>query len=74
MAMTAMTTQATDTRNTLPALLSAKHLMQAYGLTRSMSYQLLNREDAPVVKIGERLFMSRDRFDAWLDSQSARQA
>jgi len=72
MTATATQTQETETRAALPALLSAKHLIQAYGLTRSMSYQILNREDAPVVRIGERLFMKRDLFDAWLDSQSSR--
>ena len=73
MTTAATQTQASTTRAALPALLSYKHL-QSCGLTRAMAYQLLNREDMPVVKIGERLFMNRDLFFDWMDSQSARQA
>ena len=67
--MTATQSQATNPRTVLPALLSAKHL-QACGLSRSMTYALLSREDMPVVKIGERLFMNRDLFFEWIDTQA----
>jgi hypothetical protein len=73
MTATATMTQATSHRAALPALLNYKHL-QACGLTRAMAYQLLNREDMPVVQIGTRKFMNRDRFFEWMDSQSACQA
>jgi len=63
--------EAISSRTSFPALLSAKHL-QACGMTRSMAYQLLNREELPVVKIGERLFMNRDLFFEWLDNQARR--
>lgn len=49
-----------------PLLLSAKDL-QKMGLSRAMSYQILNREDLPVIKIGERKMVKRDEFLAWLD-------
>ena len=70
--MTATMTQpqADSSRIAFPALLSAKHLQEC-GLTRAMAYQLLNREDMPVVQIGVRKFMNRDRFFEWMDSQSA---
>ena len=71
MTTTATMTQATDPRAALPALLSAKHL-QSCGVTRSMAYQLLNRDDMPVIRIGERLFMNRDLFFEWLDGQARR--
>jgi len=54
---------------TLPALLDAKHL-QSCGLSRSMAYHLLNREDLPVVRIGKRVFMNRDLFFRWMDEQA----
>ena len=63
--------QATRPRATLPDLLSYKHL-QACGMTRTMAYQLLNREDMPVVQIGERKFMNRDLFFQWMDGQARR--
>ena len=57
-------------RPALPALLNAKHL-QSCGLSRSMAYQLLGREDMPVVRIGGRVFMNRDLFFQWMDEQAA---
>ena len=73
--MTATMTQAQagNLRTAFPALLSAKHL-QDCGLTRAMAYQLLNREDMPVVQIGVRKFMNREKFFDWLDDPNARQA
>jgi len=65
--------QAINPRTVFPALLNAKHLQEC-GLTRAMAYQLLNREDMPVVQIGVRKFMNRDRFFEWMDNQSARRA
>lgn len=49
-----------------PLLLSAKDL-QKMGLSRAMSYQILNRGDLPVIKIGERKMVKHDEFLAWLD-------
>lgn len=49
-----------------PLLLSAKDL-QKMGISRSMSYQILNRSDVPVIKIGDRKMIKRDEFLAWLD-------
>ena len=34
-----------------------------------MAYNILNREDVPVVKIGSRKFIQRDKFFDWLDSR-----
>jgi len=66
--MTATVTQpqAGSSRIAFPALLSAKHL-QDCGLTRAMAYQLLNREDMPVVQIGVRKLRRTDNFGRlWL--------
>lgn len=55
-----------EPKNELPLLLSAKDLQQM-GLSRAMSYQILNRLDVPVIKIGDRKMIRRDEFLAWLD-------
>ena len=52
----------------LPMMLSANDL-QAMGLTRTMVYSLFKREDFPTVKIGNRLFVQRDKLFAWLEKQ-----
>ena len=57
-----------NSRETLPMMLSANDI-QTMGFTRTMAYNILNREDVPVVKIGSRKFIQRDKFLDWLDSR-----
>ncbi len=59
----------TTVKAELPILLSAKDI-QSIGLSRSMAYQLLNRSDVPVVAIGGRKFINRDKFFEWIDNQT----
>ena len=54
-------------------LLSASDL-QEMGMGRSMVYQLLNRADLPVVQIGKRKFMHREKFLEWLAGQAGQMA
>ncbi len=51
-----------------PEILSAKDL-QDMGFSRSMSYSLFNREDIPVIRIGKRKFIRREKFYEWLAEQ-----
>lgn len=55
-------------RETLPMMLSANDL-QAMGFTRTMVYKILSSDEVPVVKIGSRKFIQRDKFFEWLDSK-----
>lgn len=55
------------------ALLSFQDI-QALGFSRAMAYRLLNRHDLPVVKIGGRKFMHREKFLAWLAAQADTEA
>ena len=57
-----------DRKNATPEILSAKDL-QEMGFSRSMSYALFNREDIPVIRIGKRKFIRRERFMEWLAEQ-----
>ena len=57
-----------DRTTTTPEILSAKDL-QEMGFSRYMSYALFNREDIPVIRIGKRKFIRRDRFMEWLAEQ-----
>ena len=49
-------------------LLTANDL-QTMGFRRAMAYKILNSADVPVVKIGSRKFIQRDKFFKWLDSK-----
>ena len=42
----------------------------AMGFSRPMAYQLLNRNDVPVVVIGGRKFVHAKLFDEWLEQQA----
>ena len=57
-----------ERKNGTPEILSAKDL-QEMGFSRSMSYALFNREDIPVIRIGKRKFIRRERFMEWLTEQ-----
>ena len=57
-----------DRKNGTPEILSAKDL-QEMGFSRSMSYALFNREDIPVIHIGKRKFIRREKFMEWLTEQ-----
>ena len=57
-----------NSKEMLPMMLSANEI-QAMGFTRTMAYSILNRDDVPVVKIGNRKFIQRDKFFDWLDSR-----
>ena len=51
-----------------PEILSAKDL-QDMGFSRSMVYALFNRVDVPVIHIGKRKFIRREKFLEWLAEQ-----
>ncbi len=55
-------------RSNTPEILSAKDL-QDMGFSRSMSYALFNRADIPVIHIGKRKFIRREKFLEWLAEQ-----
>ncbi|MBQ2823753.1 MAG: hypothetical protein IJF18_04165 [Oscillospiraceae bacterium] len=57
-----------NSKETLPMMLSANEI-QTMGFTRTMAYSILNRDDVPVVKIGNRKFIQRDKFFEWLDNR-----
>ena len=57
-----------NSRENLPMMLSANDI-QTMGFTRTMAYNILNRNNVPVVKIGSRKFIQRDKFFDWLDSR-----
>lgn len=54
--------------NEFQMMLTANDL-QAMGFRRAMVYKILNSADVPVVKIGSRKFIQRDKFFKWLDSK-----
>ena len=60
-----------DRKNSTFEILSAKDL-QDMGFSRSMAYALFNRADVPVIHIGKRKFIRREKFFDWLAEQERR--
>ena len=59
-----------ERKNEFPEMLTAEDL-QNFGFTRSMAYAFLNREDVPVIKIGKRKFIRKEKFYEWLEEQES---
>ena len=57
-----------ERKNEFPEMMTAEDL-QNFGFTRSMAYAFLNREDVPVIKIGKRKFIRKEKFYEWLEEQ-----
>ena len=57
-----------ERKNEFPEMLTAEDL-QNFGFTRSMAYAFLNREDVPVIRIGKRKFIRKEKFYEWIEEQ-----
>ena len=57
-----------ERKNEFPEMMTAEDL-QNFGFTRSMAYAFLNREDVPVIRVGKRKFIRREKFYEWLEEQ-----
>ena len=55
----------------LPMILNVQEVSNFIGLGMSQTYDLIRRIDFPAFKIGNRIFVPRDKFLAWIDNQSA---
>ena len=60
-----------ERKNEFPEMLKAEDL-QNFGFTRSMAYAFLNRDDVPVIRIGKRKFIRKEKFYEWLEAQERR--
>ena len=54
----------------LPDVLNAKQLAEALHLSKAGAYNLLNAEDFPTLKIGNRLVIPKEDFIAWVRSHT----
>lgn len=49
-------------------------LQQVIGCGRRQAYELCNRQGFPVIRMGKRIYVSRDGFMKWLEAQIERVA
>ena len=57
-----------ERKNEYPEMMTAENL-QNFGFTRSMAYAFLNCEDVPIIRIGKRKFIRKEKFYEWLEKQ-----
>ena len=55
----------------LPMVLNVHEVSDYIGLGMSQVYELIKRVDFPAFKIGNRIFIPKEQFLAWIDNQTA---
>ena len=51
----------------LPLFLSAETVAKLLGISISSTYELMQKKDFPVLRIGNRKVVPKDRVRAWVD-------
>ncbi len=58
------------TYDALPLFLNAAMVAQVLGISTASSYELLHEKDFPVLKIGNRLVVPKEKFVAWVEQNT----
>ena len=58
----------------LPLFLNARTVAQVLGISQAGAYELLHQEGFPVLKIGSRLVVPKEKFLSWIESQTGGEA
>lgn len=53
----------------LPLALSADDVAQVLGISRANTYNLMRSKGFPVLKIGKRMTVPKDKLREWMDKQ-----
>ena len=54
----------------LPLMLNAEDIQAVMNISRAGAYQLMHREDFPVIMIGKRMIVPRDKFLEWVQQST----
>ena len=57
----------------LPLMLSAAEVAAVLGISRAGAYELARSSGFPALKIGSRIVIPKDKFLAWIDTNSGPQ-
>ena len=55
----------------LPLTLCAEEVAQVLGISRAGAYSLMNSKGFPVLKVGKRLVVPKDKLLAWREKRIA---
>lgn len=53
----------------LPLMLSVPEMATALGISRAGAYELARSEGFPVLRIGNRIVIPKDKLQEWVDKQ-----
>ena len=54
----------------LPLFLNANLVSQVLGVSISTAYELMNEPGFPVLRVGSRMVVPKEKFVEWVDAQS----
>ena len=55
----------------LPLFLNAAMVAQVLGISAASSYELMHEKDFPVLKIGSRLVVPKEKFTTWVEQNTS---
>ena len=56
----------------LPCMLNANMIAEYMEISRAGAYELMRSEGFPLIRIGKRMIVPKDKFLQWVDEQTAR--
>ena len=62
-----MKASAYKTYEDLPLFLNAEMVSKVLGISTASSYELMHQKDFPVLKIGSRMVVPKEKFAAWVE-------
>ncbi len=54
----------------LPLFLNAETLAKLLGVSVSSTYELMHEKDFPVIRIGSRLVVPKEKLQAWINAKT----
>ena len=54
----------------LPLFLNAKLVAQVLGISPSSAYELMHESNFPVLKVGNRMVVPKEKFVAWVEEHT----
>ena len=56
----------------LPCMLNANDIKEYMRISRTQAYEQMHAEGFPLIRIGKRMIVPRDKFLQWVDNQTTR--
>lgn len=56
----------------LPLFLNAETVAKLLGISPSSGYELMHRKDFPVLRIGNRMVVPKERFREWVEENAGK--